>query len=205
MTMDEFVRIVETIAPKELACEWDNSGLLLRSGETVKRALIALDVTMAVADEAISGGFDMILAHHPTLFSPVRALDYRNPTDAVIMKLVRAGVSLYAAHTTFDKAVGGINDMLAKRLGLQNVVTVAGPEDGLMRMGTLPQEVGTDAFLELVKQAVDADALRVTDWQGGTVRTVAVLGGSGRGLRGGGQRSGCGRAGDRRGQAPSAH
>jgi dinuclear metal center YbgI/SA1388 family protein len=134
---------------------------------------------MAVADEAIAGGFDTILVHHPTIFSPVKALDHRISTDAVIMKLIRSGVSLYAAHTSFDKAAGGINDMLAHRLGLLDVHTAEGPEEGMMRVGTLRETLKPAEFLELVKRAVGTDALRVTDWHGGKVRIVAVLGGSG--------------------------
>ncbi len=179
VTMDEFVQVVETIAPMKLACEWDNSGLLLRCGETVSRVLIALDATMAVANEAVSGGFDMILAHHPTLFSAVKALDHRRQTDAVIMSLIRSGISLYAAHTTFDKTAGGINDMLAKKLALTDVATAAGPEDGLMRVGNLDEAMEKDAFLRRVKQALAVDGLRVSNWPHGTVTTVAVLGGSG--------------------------
>lgn len=179
VTMDEFVRLVEKVAPPELACDWDNSGLLLRCGETVGRVLIALDATMEVADEAIKGDFDIILAHHPTLFSPVKALDHRKPVDAVIMKLLRNGISLYAAHTTFDKATGGINDILAKKLGLIDVRIAPGPDDGLMRVGELEQPMDKAAFLAHVKGALDAAGIHASDWLGGQVRTVAVLGGSG--------------------------
>jgi dinuclear metal center YbgI/SA1388 family protein len=179
MTMDEFVRIVEDIAPREMACEWDNTGLLLRCGETVERVLVALDATAEVADEAVAGGFDMLLVHHPAIFSPKKALDHRSPADVVIMKLIRAGISLYAAHTSFDKAAGGINDMLAQRLGLDNVRIVSGPEDGLMRVGKLAAPMETAAFLDLVKRAVGADGLRVTEGSDAKIETVAVLGGSG--------------------------
>jgi dinuclear metal center YbgI/SA1388 family protein len=177
--MDEFVSAVETVAPPGLACAWDNSGLLLRCGESVERVLIALDATMAVADEAIDDGFDMILAHHPTLFTPVKALDHRHSTDAVLMKLIQAGISLYAAHTTFDKAEGGINDMLANRLGLTDTVMAAGPEDGLMRVGKLPRSLDVSAFAEHVKRVLDTDAVHMSEYCGKTVCTVAVLGGSG--------------------------
>ncbi len=179
VTMDEFVRLVEKAAPPELASDWDNSGLLLRCGETVERVLIALDATMPVADEAVAGEFDMILAHHPTLFSPVKGLDCRQPTDAVIMKLVRHGISLYAAHTTFDKAQGGINDMLAQKLGLTDVRIAPGPEDGLMRVGALKEAMNGEAFAAHVKRALETDAVRISGGQNKQIRTVAVLGGSG--------------------------
>ncbi len=179
VTMDEFVRLVEGLAPPELACGWDNSGLLLRCGETVNRVLIALDATMAVADEAAVGGYDMLLVHHPTLFSPVKALDHRQPTDAVIMKLIRSGISLYAAHTTYDKAHGGINDVLAQKLGLADIRVASGPDEGMMRVGELAQPLDRNAFLERVKRALGENAVRASGWAGRQVRTVAVLGGSG--------------------------
>ena len=177
VNMDDFVRIIEDIAPLELTSDWDNCGLLLRCGDTVSRVLIALDATMAVADEAADGGFDMILTHHPVLFSPVRRLDSRS--DAVVIRLLRAGISLYAAHSTFDKASGGINDMLAEKLGLSNILIATGPDDGLMRVGRLNGIGSPDAFLTHVKRALETETLCVSGGINRSIQTVAVVGGSG--------------------------
>ncbi len=179
VTMDDFVRLIEHIAPPGLADEWDNSGLLLCCGETVSRVLIALDATTAVVDEAAAGGFDMVLTHHPTLFSPVRRLDYHRPPDAVVMRLISAGISLYAAHTPYDKAGGGINDMLSEKLGLSSVAVAPGPDDGLMRVGRLDGILDTGDFLTHVKRTLKTEPLRVSDVRSRPIQTVAVVGGSG--------------------------
>lgn len=179
VAMDEFVRIVEDIAPRELAYDWDNSGLLLRCGDTVSSVLIALDATISVAEEAQRKGCDMILVHHPLIFSPVKTLSLHKPQDAVLMKLIRAGISLYAAHTTFDRANGGINDALAKDLGLCNVSVTHGAGESLMRVGHLPETLEKDAFLERVKTAIHVESLRVSQTACARISRVAVVGGSG--------------------------
>ena len=176
MSIDEFVRLIESVAPPELAEDWDNTGLLLRCSESVSRVLIALDVTDAVAQEAVENGCDMILAHHPLLFETIRTLDHRSAKHSVVMKLIRSGISLYAAHTSFDKAQGGINDALAEALGLTDI-TVA--QDGLMRVGRLQKPCDKEAFLRHVRGVLGGGALRVSQTPVEEVETVAVVGGSG--------------------------
>lgn len=176
VSIDGFVRLIESVAPPELAEDWDNTGLLLRCGESVSRVLIALDVTDAVAQEAVESGCDMILAHHPLLFEPARAFDHRLAKHSVLMRLIRSGISLYAAHTSFDKAQGGINDALSAALGLSDV-TVA--QDGLMRIGRLPKPCDKEAFLRQVRDALGGGALRVSHTPEEMIEAVAVVGGSG--------------------------
>ncbi len=176
---DEFVRIVEHIAPRELAYDWDNSGLLLRCGDTVSRVLIALDATPFVAEEAKRRGCDMIFVHHPLLFSPVKSLNCHKPQDAVLMKLIRAGISLYAAHTTFDRANGGINDVLAKNLGLRDVIVTPDAGEMLMRVGNLPEAMEKNVLFARVKDSLGVESLRVSQTECGKITRVAVAGGSG--------------------------
>ncbi len=179
LAMDEFVRIVENIAPRELAYDWDNSGLLLRCGDTVSNVLIALDATLTVAEEAERNGCDLILVHHPLIFSPVKALSCHKPQDAVLMKLIRSKISLYAAHTTFDRADGGINDVLAGILGLKDTKVIPGAGESLMRIGDLPQTLEKDALLARVKSALSVKSLRVSQTACLNISRVAVVGGSG--------------------------
>jgi len=179
VNMDEFVRIVENIAPKTLAYDWDNSGLLLRCGDTVSRVLIALDATAAVVNEAAAKGCDMILAHHPLIFKPFQSLDCRKAQDGALMALIRRGISLYAAHTTFDRAADGINDALAQRLGLCRVIAATGEGEMLMRVGDLVPPLGRNDFLESVKAALGVEAVRVSATECGIVSRVAAAGGSG--------------------------
>lgn len=177
VTMDEFVGLVEEIAPRSLAFDWDNTGLLLRCSDTISNVLVCLDATQAVADEAVACGCDMILAHHPLLFSSVKSLDFAHATQGVLMSLVRNGISLYAAHTSFDRASGGINDALAALLGLSDVQ--AAGEEGLMRVGALPQPCTQEAFAARVKQSLGVSHIRVSSGFDGLISRVAVVGGSG--------------------------
>ncbi len=177
VTMETFVALVEEIAPRALACDWDNTGLLLRCGDSVSKALICLDATRAVADEAAESGCDMILSHHPLLFMPVKSLDYAQANEGVLMRLVKNGISLYAAHTSFDIAPGGINDGLAGLLGLNDVQTAG--EDGIMRVGSLPQPCGKAAFIARVKASLGIERLIATRGFSGQISRVAVVGGSG--------------------------
>ncbi len=179
VTIEEFVRIVETAAPKELAYDWDNSGLLLRCSDTVSRVLIALDATMAVAQEAKEKNCDMLLVHHPLIFSPMKALSLQNSTDTVLMALIRSGISLYAAHTTFDRAAGGINDALAQKLGLSHVTAVSGDGESLMRVGKLKPALDKQALIARVKTALGVPTVKISAANCGNISRVAVTGGSG--------------------------
>ena len=175
--IDEFVGLVEEIAPRSLAYEWDNTGLLLRCGDTVSKVLICLDATQSAVDEAAACGCDMILAHHPLLFSPIKTLDFAHATQGVLMRLIKNGISLYAAHTSFDRVQGGINDVLAELLTLVDVQTAG--EDGLMRVGRLQQPCAQEALAACVKNSLGISHIRVSSGFEGLVSRVAVVGGSG--------------------------
>lgn len=177
VTMDEFVNLVEEIAPRSLAYEWDNTGLLLRCGDSVSNVMICLDVTKAIADEAAERGCDTILSHHPLLFSPVKSLDCAQANEGVLMQLVKNGISLYAAHTSFDLALGGVNDVLAELLGLTEVQTAG--EGGIMRIGSLPQPCSKAALIARVKSVLGIEHVRLTRGFEGEISRVAVVGGSG--------------------------
>ncbi len=176
---DDFVKAVESIAPLGLAYDWDNSGLILRCSNEAKRVLITLDVTNATADEAEKLSCDMILSHHPLIFEPVKTMSIDKAADAVIMRLVRSGISLYAAHTSYDRAGGGICDTLAKSLGLSQTEAVPGAGEDLMRIGYLQNPMDKGAFLEHVKQSLAVGTLRVSRSNAEKISRVAAVGGSG--------------------------
>lgn len=178
--IDEFVKAVEAMAPIGLAYGWDNSGLLLRCSDEVKRVLIALDVTDDIAEEAERLKCDMILSHHPLIFEPVRSLSIHRASDSVLMRLIKGGISLYCAHTSYDRAQGGMGDALAAKLGLCGIETAQGEEP--MRIGSFEKPQKKQEFLDNVKQALGADALRVSRTDVDTIKRAAVVGGSGGGL-----------------------
>jgi len=115
----DLVKIVERLAPPELAEAWDNSGWQVGDpGVKVQKVLLALDVTPEVVEEAEKYGAQLIISHHPILIKSIKSIRSDNPAGSLIIRLIRAGIGVYAAHTTLDSADGGVNDVLARELGL---------------------------------------------------------------------------------------
>lgn len=170
-TVGELDRFLQTLAPAETAESWDNVGLLVGAAEQpVTRLLVCLDITPSVVAQAAACGAQLIISHHPVIFSPLRALSPSHPVYA----LAAAGIAAIAAHTNLDKAAGGVNDALAALLGLCSVRTAA---DGLCRIGTLEQPLAAAHFAEQVAVALHTP-VRVCN-SATIVKRVAVCGGSG--------------------------
>src|ERR1700712_1703455 len=110
---------LEKLAPTRFAADWDNVGLLLgeRSGD-VSRLMTCLTVTPATAQEAIDRKAELIVTHHPILFKGAKRLTGDTAEGRMLLALARAGVAVYSPHTALDNATDGINDLLARRLGL---------------------------------------------------------------------------------------
>ncbi|MBT9155865.1 MAG: GTP cyclohydrolase 1 type 2 [Firmicutes bacterium] len=122
VSVKQVVSVIEDLAPLRLAEEWDNVGLLVGSyGNSVNRVLLALDVTEEAVDWALAVGCDLIIAHHPVIFRPLKALRTDLPQGRILEKLIRSGLSVYAAHTNWDKCHSGTSRRLAELLGLSNV------------------------------------------------------------------------------------
>jgi dinuclear metal center YbgI/SA1388 family protein len=143
----------------------------------VKRALISLDVTEEVVDYAIDNGFDLILSHHPLIFRPLAAINPDSHVARKVIKLISSGVSVISLHTRADKVRGGVNDCLAKLLGLSDVEPFG--DDGLGRIGHFERETNLEDFAALVKTALGIDKLLVSDAYN-PVYTVALVGGDGK-------------------------
>jgi dinuclear metal center YbgI/SA1388 family protein len=123
LTVAAVVDFLERFAPPHLAADWDNVGLLLGDrGSAVERVVTCLTVTPNVAAEAVEAKAQLIVTHHPVLFRGVKRLTTANPEGRMLLSLIQAGVSVYSPHTAFDNTADGINDALARRLGLTEVV-----------------------------------------------------------------------------------
>jgi dinuclear metal center YbgI/SA1388 family protein len=118
-TVAAIIEYLEQFAPPELAAGWDNVGLLLgeRGGE-VRRVMTCLTLTPASAAEAAEEGAGLVVTHHPILFRGAKRLTGDTPEGRTLLALVRAGVAVYSPHTAFDNTAGGINELIAGRLGL---------------------------------------------------------------------------------------
>ncbi len=178
MELQAFIEIMNALAPKESALSFDNCGLLIGTEKKeIKKVLAALDCTPAVADEAAEIGADLVLTHHPLMFSAVKQILPDCPATAAVYKLIRNGIGLFAAHTNLDAAEGGVNTALCDLLGIRNAVAV--PPENIMRIGELEKETTLFEFAKLVEEKLDTTALIAGADR--PVRRVAVMGGSGGG------------------------
>jgi len=122
LTVAEIIDYLDHFAPSSLAAEWDNVGLLLgERGAEVRRVMTCLTVTPTSAGEAIAARAQLLVTHHPILFRAVKRLTDATVDGRMLLALIRAGVAVYSPHTAFDNTMGGINDTLARKLGLTNL------------------------------------------------------------------------------------
>lgn len=119
MECREIIRLMEKLAPSKYALQWDNVGLLVgRDNKDVKTVMVALDSSMAVIEEAVKNNVDMLITHHPLIFSPIKRVNFNDPIGKKIFLLANNDISYYAAHTNLDVAV--MADVVGKMFGLTN-------------------------------------------------------------------------------------
>ena len=166
-------------APRELAESWDNVGLLVGDPEAaVERVLVALDITPQVAEEALERGCQLIVAHHPVMncaWHPVQTVRADDRQGRTLTALLRGGVAAICMHTNLDAAEGGVNDILAEKLGLTQPEMLT--EEKIGRIGTLKCEIPLVEFTHSVIELLGCNGLRYMD-AGRPVHRVAVGGGA---------------------------
>lgn len=159
MKVYEIVGLIEKAFPPEYAESWDNVGLLVgRSDKEVKKVLLTLDVTPFAVDEAKAAGVDMIVSHHPMMFSGVKRITEKTYDGKMLLELLESGIAVFAAHTNLDSGKGGLNDKLAEMFRLKNteVVLKSGTEGvGLGRIGDLEREMTAREFAEYAKSVLN--------------------------------------------------
>ncbi len=121
-TIRDITRFLDAFAPKSLAEDWDNVGLLVGDpGRRVKNILTCLTVGPAVVDEAVAGEVDLVVSHHPCPFHSLKRITSDTTTGRLLLNLIRAGIAVYSPHTAFDSAKTGINQLLAEGLELKEI------------------------------------------------------------------------------------
>ena len=179
--------VLEQLAPKRLAEDWDNPGLLVGAlNQNIRRILVCLDVSDKVVEQAVACQADMIVAHHPLIFKGLKKIRTDLSLGARLQQLLKHDIAVAAAHTNLDIAVGGVNDVLAGAIGLEKLSTfviTSQAEDGtvesLGRMGTLPAPMAAADFARQVREALPAGYVRLVDAGARPVRKVALCSGSG--------------------------
>lgn len=178
---------VEELWPESLAEGWDEVGLVAgHPSAPVTRVLFAVDPTLEVIEEAVEWGAELLITHHPLLLKGVTSVAANTPKGRAVHRLIETGTALLTVHTNGDSAVGGVSDVLADALGLQDVrpLTQAAnglPEEGIGRVGDLADVETLGDFAARVFGILPAVAggVRVSGDRDGLVRRVAVCGGAG--------------------------
>lgn len=180
----ELITAIEEVAPLRLQESYDNSGLQVGNPETeATGALLCVDVTADVLDEAVRMGCNVVISHHPLLFHGLKCVAGRNRPESVLAQAIRSGVTIYSSHTALDSSSHGISRRMARMLGLQEVETLVpqadGADVGLGAVGNLPHAVRPMDFAMHVKRTFGSVALRVSAAYPDTdICRVALCGGA---------------------------
>jgi len=184
-TILEAIREIEKIAPPALAADWDNSGLQVgEMSAKVGKVLVALDPLPDVMDEADRMGAGLVVTHHPLFFRDVKSLDLANGLGATVGKAVRYSITIYSAHTSFDRVPKGISGALADAIGLQKHSVLEQAEGwpkgyGFGRIGRLAKKTTVGEFSRMLKNTFGLKGVRLVGDPKRAVKTIALCGGSG--------------------------
>ncbi|WP_300415705.1 Nif3-like dinuclear metal center hexameric protein [uncultured Oscillibacter sp.] len=175
-TVGEIEQALFELAPRECAQDWDNVGFLVgRRDREVRKVLVALDITEDVIEEAVRWGADLIVSHHPVIFHGQKSVTDRDVTGGRVLRLIEGGLSAICMHTNLDCAEGGVNDVLARALGIEK------PEGftsvGVGRCGCLEEPRVLPEFVRFVSKTLDCNGVRYAG-AGKPVYRVAVGGGA---------------------------
>ena len=174
LTVQQVYDFINERAPFETQLAFDNSGLLVGSPDQAVTSIhFALDVTNRVIDEAIANGANLIVTHHPMMFSPIKRLVETGHEARLLCRLIREGISLISAHTNLDQAPGGCNDVLAQTIGLTDI-----QGEGFIRVGTLPVPMTASELAAHISAAL-GDVVRVMGNPATVISKVGMCSGAG--------------------------
>lgn len=186
-TLADVLLAVEELWPESLAESWDEVGLVAgHPTAAVSNVMFAVDPTLEVIEEAIDWGADLLITHHPLLLRGVTSVAATSAKGRAVHRLIESGTALLTVHTNGDSAVGGVSDVLADALGLQDATPLTAsthglPEEGIGRVGDLAVAMTLGDFAARVFGILPAVAggVRVSGDKDGLVRRIAVCGGAG--------------------------
>lgn len=188
----DVIDALERFAPLPLQESYDNAGLQVGLTEVeVSGALLCLDVTEKIIDEAISKGCNLIIAHHPLIFRKLSRVSDENYVQRTVFKAIQNNITIVAMHTNLDAAPNGVNFKIAEKLGLSNLKFLANPKkvmcprsqqvveggDGLV--GQLDSAIAADDLILKLKKIFDVECVQANELLRREIKTIAVCGGSG--------------------------
>lgn len=183
MEIRELIQKLEEKYPFDLQEEWDNSGLQVGNPENdLKGVVISLDLEEESIDLAIENKANLIITHHPYLFNPTNSIDFRDSFYNRLLKCIKNDITVYAFHTNLDIAEGGVNDNLARILGLEEVRSLEiGKDLGLGRFGKI-KPTSASEFLRFAKDKLDAENIIAYGGIDKKIEKIALCGGAGASL-----------------------
>lgn len=179
MKFQDIVKVLEEIAPPELSEPWDNNGVQIDVGnDNIENIMFTMEINEEGIDEAIEKEVDLIVTHHPLIFNKASSIKIDDVTGSRIIKLIKSGISVYSAHTTFDKAPLGNNFYMAKLLLLENIEDV---EDKVGVIGYLPWEMDLKEAVSHIEDSLNLPQgyVRVVGNSNMIINKVALCTGAG--------------------------
>jgi dinuclear metal center YbgI/SA1388 family protein len=193
----DMVTLMEKLAPPYLAESWDNCGLQVGALQwPVQKVWVALDPLLGVIESAARQHVDLVITHHPLIFKPLRSIDLDTPEGKIVAAALGAKTAIFAAHTNLDSAADGINDVLARRIGLERLIPLVPAKPlanadwppahphatGMGRIGCLQPSLTVALFAQQIKKQLALKNVKVAGQADREVRKAAVCSGSGGGL-----------------------
>lgn len=185
MKIREVVDALERFAPLPLQEGFDNAGLQVGLTEAeVSGALLCLDVTERVVDEAVALGCNLIVSHHPLMFHALKCISGADEVQRTLVKAIKNSITVVSMHTNFDNARGGVNFRIAGKMGLHGCCfigskTVDGIECGSGVIGELTEPAAADDFVIMLKRTFDVECVQCNQLLRRPIKTVALCGGAG--------------------------
>lgn len=184
-TLKDILELLESVSPAGLAEPWDNPGLQVGfPSQKIGTIFMSLDPTPKALQRALDVHAQMLFTHHPLIFKPISQINSQNCPGDVIVEAVKNNMAIVCAHTNLDASMGGINDILANLLGLENVEILKKNADseepaGLGRIGDLKKPLPLDSILRQISTTFHLEQMKVAGKKDAFVRRLAVVGGSG--------------------------
>lgn len=183
MKVLDVARKIEERLPCAWSEDWDNVGLIVGDGEkTVTRIAVALDATEGTVNDALSLGCEMLVVHHPAIFRPINRIVAHSPLSRMLSAAIRGELAVYSSHTNWDSSPEGVNTILSRQLGLEDVTPIMAPHDGAWGMGAigrLPEPATVMNLARRAKSAWGLSSLLVYGDDGTPLSRVALCGGAG--------------------------
>ena len=185
MKLEDIIRSLEKKYNPDFAEKWDNSGLIIgRKNKDISGITICLDITTDIINQAVTDKTELIISHHPLIFSEIKKITDETLLGEKILKLIENGISVYSIHTNADSAAEGLNDYIFEKLELTGdkkvwIESENYPGNGLGRIIELDEEMSISDLSMIIKEKLSLKNVRIAGNESGKIKKIAVLTGAG--------------------------